>query len=85
MFLSAKSQYTPMTISLIPNHWAVMSRSLKVGNPRSINFSSNADKTKDEEFALEVFTWGREALNMNKKQLSLYEFGDYYFGCVIAS
>ena len=85
LFLSAKSRYIPMTISLIPNHWAVMSRSLKVGNLRSINFSSNADEIKDEKFDLEVFTWGREALNMNKKQLSLYEFSDYYFGYVIAS
>ncbi len=85
LFLSAKSQYTPMTISLIPNHWAVMSRSLKVGNPRSINFSSNANEIKNEEFDLQVFTWGKEAEKMNPKKLSLHEFSDYYFGYVIAS
>ncbi len=85
LFLSAKSLEIPMTIGLIPNHWVVMSRHLKIGTPRSINFSTNADEIKDEKFNLEVFTWGREALNMNKKQLSLYEFSDYYFGYVVAS
>jgi len=85
LFLSAKSRYAPMTISLIPNHWAVMSRSLKVGNPRSSNFSSNADEIKDEEFDLQVFTWGLETKEMNPKKLSLYEFSDYYFGYVVAS
>jgi len=74
-----------MAISLIPNHWAVMSRQLKVGTPRSIKFSTDADKIKDEKFDLEVFTWGLETLNMNKKQLSLYAFSDYYFGYVVAS
>ncbi len=62
-----------------------MSRPLKVGNPRSINFSTNAETIKDEKFDLQVFTWGIETLNMNKKQLSLYEFSDYYFGYVVAS
>ena len=85
LFLSAKSRTVPMTISLIPNHWAVMSRRLKVGEPRSINFSTSAEKMKNEKFDLQVFTWGLEAFNMNKKQLSLYEFSDYYFGYVIAS
>jgi len=85
LFLSAKSLDTPMTISLTPNHWVVMSRQLKVGTPRSINFSTDVDKIKDEKFDLEVFTWGREAFNMNKKQLSLYAFSDYYFGYVVAS
>ncbi len=85
LFLSAKSRYAPMTISLIPNHWAVMSRSLKVGNPRSGNFSSNADEIKDEEFDLQVFTWGLETKEMNSRKLSLYEFSDYYFGYVVAS
>jgi len=85
LFLSTKSRYTPMTISLIPNHWAVMSRPLKIGNPRSSNFSSNADKIKDEEFDLQVFTWGKEAEKMNPKKLSLHEFSNYYFGYVIAS
>jgi len=80
LFLSAKSLDTPMTISLTPNHWVVMSRQLKVGTPRSKNFSTDAEKIKDEKFDLEVFTWGLEALNMNKKQLSLYAFSDYYFG-----
>ncbi len=85
LFLSAKSQYVPMTVSLTPNHWTVMSRSLQVGNPRSINFSTNAETIKDEKFDLQVFTWGLEAEEMNKKQLSLYEFSDYYFGYVVAS
>ncbi|MCF6258508.1 MAG: hypothetical protein L3K25_19810 [Gammaproteobacteria bacterium] len=85
LFLSAKSRYVPMTISLTPNHWAVMSRSLKVGNPRSINFSSNADEIKNEEFDLQVFTWGKEAEKMNPKKLSLHEFSDYYFGYVVTS
>ncbi len=62
-----------------------MSRPLKVGNPRSMSFSSNADEIKDEEFDLQVFTWGEEAEEMNPKKLSLYEFSDYYFGYVIAS
>ncbi len=85
LFLSTKSRYIPMTISLIPNHWAVMSRSLKIGNPRSSNFSLNAGEIKDEEFDLQVFTWGKEAEKMNPKKLSLHEFSDYYFGYVIAS
>ncbi len=62
-----------------------MSRSLKVGNPRSINFSSNANEIKNEEFDLQVFTWDKEAEKMNPKKLSLHEFSDYYFGYVIAS
>ncbi len=85
LFLSAKSLETPATVSLIPNHWVVMSRHLKVGTPRSINFSTSASEIKDKKFDLEVFTWGREAFNMNKKQLSLYEFSDYYFGYIVAS
>jgi len=85
LFLSAKSLETPITISLTPNHWAVMSRHLKVGTPRSINFSTTAEEIKDKKFDLKVFTWSLEALNMNKKQLSLYEFSDYYFGYVVAS
>jgi len=62
-----------------------MSRSLKVGNSHSINFSSNADEIKNEEFNLEVFTWGKEAEEMNPKKLSLHEFSNYYFGYVVAS
>jgi len=62
-----------------------MSRQLKTGNPRSINFSTDVEKIKDEKFDLEVFAWSLEALNMNKKQLSLYAFSDYYFGYVVAS
>jgi len=85
LFLSAKSQNIPMTISLIPNHWTVMSRSLKVGNPRSMRFSTNADEIKDEKFDLQVFTWGEEAEEMNLKKLSLHEFSDCCFGYVIAS
>jgi len=85
LFLSAKSLNVPMTISLIPNHWVAMSRSLKVGNPRSTIFSSNADEIKDEKFDLQVFTWGKEAKGMNPEKLSLHEFSDYYFGYVIAS
>ncbi len=85
LFISAKMENVPVTISLIPNHWVVMSRSLRVGDPRSISFSIKADDIKDEEFDLEVFTWGREAFNMNPMKLSLYEFSDYYFGYVVAS
>lgn len=85
LFLSAKSLENPTTISLIPNHWVVMSRHLKVGTPRSISFSTSEEEIKDKKFDLEVFTWGQEAFNMNKKQLSLYEFSDYYFGYVVAS
>ncbi len=85
LFLSAKSLYTPMTIKVIPNHWAAMSRRLKVGKSRSTKFSTNTDEIKDEKFDLKVFTWGIEALNMNKKQLSLYDFSKYYFGYVVAS
>ncbi len=85
LFLSAKSLKTPITISLTPNHWVVMSRRLKAGNSPSINSSKNTDKIKDEKFNLQVFTWGLEAREMNPKKLSLYEFSDYYFGYVVAS
>ncbi len=81
LFLSAKSLKTPITMSLTPNHWAVMSRRLRMGNPPS----TNTDKIKDEKFNLQVFTWGLEAREMNPKKLSLYEFSDYYFGYVVTS
>jgi hypothetical protein len=85
LFLSAKSLKTPLAVSLIPNHWAVMSRALKVGEPRSATFPTKVDEIKDEIFDLKVFTWGMEAVEMNPQKLSLHDFSDYYFGYVVAS
>lgn len=85
LFISAKALSLPFSVSVIPNHWVVMSRPFLVGSPPSSIYGQKLDDIEDKTFSLPVFTWGREKYDLNEKRLTVGEFGDYYFGFVSAS
>lgn len=85
LFISAKALSLPFAVSVIPNHWVVMSRPFLVGSPLNSIYCQNLDDIEEKKFSLPVFTWGREKYELNAQDLSVGEFGDYYFGYVSAS
>ncbi|XOZ32373.1 hypothetical protein ACMDCT_09150 [Halomonadaceae bacterium KBTZ08] len=89
LFVGATMLYSSAKKGLVPaDHWVVMnSRPLIDGKPLSpALIKRNPDDLSDRKISFDVYTWGHKAWSVNKfrRNLTVAEFLDYYYGFVSA-
>lgn len=85
LFIAAKVVKGPLTLKAIPNHWVVMSDTLRL-NASPKTTSAQTKSTRDEQIpSLKAYSWGQEKEELNRRKLTLSSFAKYYFGYVAAS
>lgn len=89
LFINAKLISLPYTVMLTPDHWVVLSDSIKVdGRALHTIPSDELDDLGEKYIDVKVSTWGIGNMKLNKRntssKITVDEFTDYFFGYIAA-